>query len=109
MKRPLSLCLALCFTGISCDHHEQLRREIAVLDATNKREDAAMRQYEADIAAHGGTSALPIISGQIQTQQEKMRPLELSYPTRERKWAAIAAEFARLKPAAEAYKAANLK
>lgn len=109
MKLSLSFCLVLCFTSMSCERHEQLRREIFALDAAHKKEEEAIRQCEADIAAHGGNSALTLINGQMQVQQEKMRPLEFDNPSRERKWAAIEAEYARLKPAVEAFKAAQSK
>ncbi len=107
MKLPLLFCLALGLTGTSCERHADLKREISALDATFKQDEAATRQYEKDIAALGGKDAVPRIIEQTQIKQEQLRPLELGNPIRERKLTAIETAFARLKPAAEAFKAAQ--
>jgi len=109
MKLPLIFCLAFCLTSTSCERHAELRREITALDATFKQDEAAARQYEKDIAALGGRDAVRQIVEQTQIKQDQLRPLELVTPSRERKLSAIETELAQLKPAAEAFKAAQLK
>jgi hypothetical protein len=109
MKLPLLFCLALSFSGISCERHAQLKREIAALDAACKTDEAAIQKYDQDIAALGGTNALPRLNEQAQLKQDQLRPLEFANPPRERDLTALETEFAKLKPAAEAYKAAHLK
>ncbi|MFC5454648.1 hypothetical protein [Prosthecobacter fluviatilis] len=110
MNRPfLSFCMAFCLTSLSCERHTELRREIAALDARIKKDKADTLQYEQDIAALGGKEALPRISQQAQETEDQVRPLEFVNAPRERKLSAIESGFAMLKPAAEAYKAANLK
>jgi hypothetical protein len=109
MKLPLLLCLALSLTSASCERHAELKREITALDATIKQDEAATRQYEKDIAALGGRDAVSRIVEQTQFKLDQLRPLELDNPIRERKLTAIETEFARLKPAAEAFKAAQPK
>ena len=109
MKLPLIFCLAFCFTSASCERHAELRREITALDATFKQDEAAAKQYEKDIAALGGRDAVRRIVEQTQIKQDQLRPLELVTPSRERKLSAIETELAQLKPAAEAFKAAQLK
>ena len=109
MKLPLLFCLALCLTNASCERQAELRREISALETTFKQDDAAVRQYEKDIAALGGRDAVTRIAEQTQIKQEQLRPLELAPPSRERKLSAIETELAQLKPVAEAFKAAQLK
>jgi hypothetical protein len=109
MKLPLPLCLALCFSSLSCERHAELKREIATIDAALKQDQASIQKYDQDIASLGGTSAVPRINEQTQLKQDQLRPLEFENPPRERKLSAIEAEFARLKPLVEAYKAAHLK
>ncbi len=109
MKLPLLFCLALCLTNASCERQAELRREITVLESTFRKDEAATRQYEADIAVLGGRDAVSRIIEQTQLKQDQIRPLELVTPSRERKLSAIETELAQLKPAAEAFKAAQLK
>lgn len=110
MKPPLLFCcLALCLAGVSCERHAELKREIAALDATVKRDEAAIRQYENDIATLGGRESLSRIVDQAQIKEEQLRPLAFVNAPRERRLKSIETEFARLKPAAEAFKAAQPK
>lgn len=110
MKPPLFFCcLALCLTSISCERHAELRREIVALDATFKQSEAATRQYEKNLAALGGKEALNSIVQQTEIKQDQLRPLEFVNGPRARKLSAIETEFAKLKPAAEAFKAAQFK
>jgi hypothetical protein len=94
---------------MSCERHVELRREISALDATFKQDEAATRQYEKDIAALGGKEALNSIVQQAEIKENQLRPLEFVNAPRERKLSAIETEFATLKPAAEAFKAAQSK
>ncbi len=110
MKPPLFFCcLVLCLAGTSCERQEDLKREIAALDASFKKDEAAARQYEKDIAALGGKESLKRIVEQTQSKEAQLRPLEFVNAPRERKLSAIEADFAKLKPAAEAFKAAQPK
>ncbi|WP_395753502.1 hypothetical protein [Prosthecobacter sp.] len=109
MKLPLFLCLALTFSFTSCERHPELKRELSALGAACKQDEAAIQKLDQDIASLGGTSAISRYTEQAQLKQEQLRPLELSNPIRERQLSTMETEFARLKPAAEAYKAAHLK
>ncbi|WP_395741474.1 hypothetical protein [Prosthecobacter sp.] len=109
MKLPFSLCLAFAFSFTSCERHAELKRELASLQASSKQDEAAIQKLDQDIASFGGTGATSRYSEQAQLKQEQLRPLEFAIPPRERQLSAIETEFARLKPAAEAYKAAHLK
>lgn len=110
MKPPLHFCcLALCLTSISCERHAELKREIATLEATFKKDDAATRQHEKDIASLGGMDALKSIVQKAEFKATQLRPLEFVNAPRQRKLSAIETEFAKLKPAAEAFKAAQSK
>lgn len=109
MKLPLFLCLALTFAFTSCERHPELKRELSALEASCKQEEAAIQKLDQDIASLGGTSAITRFAEQTQLKQEQLRPFEFANPPRERQLSALETEFARLKPAAEAYKAAHLK
>ncbi len=110
MKPPLFFsCLVLCLTSLSCERHAELQREIATLEAKVKHDEAATRQYDKDIAALDGREGLNRIVQQAQIKDEQLRPLEFVNAPRERKLSAIESGFAKLKPAAEAFKAAQPK
>ncbi|WP_395744452.1 hypothetical protein [Prosthecobacter sp.] len=109
MKPLLPFSLVLCLMGVSCERHAELRREISALDATVKQDEAAVRQYDKDIAALGGKDAVSRFTEQARIKQDQMRSLEFVNGPRERKLSAIEAEFNTLKPAAEAFKAAQPK
>ena len=109
MKLPLFLCLALCLLGTSCERHKELQTEITALEANVKQDEAAIQQYEKDIAALGGTEALSRIVEQTQIKQDQIRPLEFVNAPRERKLSAIETELNALRPAADALKAAQTK
>ena len=110
MKPPLCFCcLVLCWTSLSCERHAELKREIAVLDAAAKKDESATQQYDKDMAELGGREGLPRLLEQAQSKADQLRPLEFANGPRERKLSAIETEFARLKPAAEAFKAAQPK
>lgn len=110
MKPPLLFCcLALCVASLSCERHAELKREIAALDATVKKDESATQQYDKDIAALGGREGLIRLLEQAQIRADQLRPLEFINAPRERKLSAIETEFAKLKPAAEAFKAAQPK
>lgn len=110
MKPPLSFCfLVLCLTSLSCERHAELKREITALEVTFKQDEAATLQYDKDIAALGGREGLNRILQQTQINEAQLRPLEFVNAPRERKLTAIETEFAKLKPAAEAFKAAQPK
>ncbi len=96
-------------TSLSCERHAELKREVSALDAKFKQDEAATRQYEKDIAALGGKEGLPHLLEQAQIKEDQLRPLEFANGPRERKLSAIETEFAKLKPAAEAFKAAQPK
>jgi len=105
----LPCCLALCLASVSCERHVELKREITALDAAIKRDEAAIGQYEKDIAALGGSEALSRIVEQARIKDEQLRPLAFVNAPRERRLKSIETEFAKLKPAAEAFKAAQPK
>lgn len=107
MKLPHTLCLVLCLSSLSCDKHTELQREIATLEAACKQDEAAARQYEQDIAAAGGSNALTRLAEQTEMTQARVRPLEFQNAAKERKWSAIESKFAKLKTAADAFKAAH--
>lgn len=109
MKLPLPICLTLCLWCVSCERQAQLQHEVTALSATVKQDEAAVQRYETDIAALGGIDAVKRINERIQLKEDQLRPLEFANPIRERSLAAVEAELARLKPAAEAYKAAQPK
>lgn len=110
MKQPLCFCcLVLCLTSLSCERHAELKREIAALEATLIKDEAATQQYDKDIAALGGKEGLTRLLEQAQIKADQLRPLEFVNGPRERKLSAIETEFAMLKPAAEAFKAAQPK
>ncbi len=110
MKPPLCFCyLVLCLTSLSCERHAELKREVAALDAKLKQDEAAIRQHEKDIAELGGREGLTRLLEQTQIKEGQLRPLEFINAPRERKLSAIETEFAMLKPAAEAFKAAQPK
>lgn len=110
MKLPsFFCCLVLCLTSLSCDRHAELKREIATLDATLKKDESATQQYDKDIAALGGREGLMHLLEQGQIKENQLRPLEFVNGPRERKLSAIETEFAKLKPAAEAFKATQPK
>lgn len=110
MKLPfLSCCLALCLTSLSCERRAELQREFTALDAKFKQDEAATHQYEKDIAELGGREGLIRLLEQAQIRADQLRPLEFVNAPRERKLSAIETEFAKLKPAAEAFKAAQPK
>lgn len=110
MKPPfLFCCLALCWANLSCERHAELKREIAALDDKFKQDEAATRQCEKDIAALGGREGLIRLLEQAQIRADQLRALEFVNAPRERKLSAIETEFAKLKPAAEAFKAAQPK
>lgn len=110
MKPPVLFCgLMLCLTSLSCERHAVLRKEVSTLSATIKKDQAAIQQYDKDIAALGGKEALPRLVQQGLDKETELRPLEFVNGPRERKLSAIESEFAVLKPAAEAFKAANSK
>ncbi|MDI1311405.1 hypothetical protein [Prosthecobacter sp.] len=102
-------CLALCLTSLSCERRAELKREIAALTASFKQDEALTRQYEKDIAAVEGKEFLNRSLQQAEIKQDQLRTLEFINAPRERKLSAIEAEFATLKPAAEAFKAAHHK
>lgn len=106
---PFYCCLVLCLTSLSCDRHAELKRELAVLDAAVKKEESATLQYDKDIATLGGREGLTRLVEQAQIKETQLRPLEFVNGPRERKLSAIETEFAKLKPAAEAFKAAQPK
>ena len=91
------------------DRHAELKREITALEAKLEQDDAAARQYEKYIAALGGQNMLNRIVEQTQIRQARLHPLEFFNGPRERKLAAIETELAELKPASEAFKAAQTK
>ncbi|MCF7786666.1 MAG: hypothetical protein K9N47_11130 [Prosthecobacter sp.] len=110
MKPPLFFsCLVLCLTSLSCERHEELQREIASLETTLKKDEAATQQYDKDIAALGGKEGLTRLLEQAQIKADQLRPLEFVNSPRERKLSAIETKFAILKPTAEAFKAAQPK
>lgn len=109
MKLFLPFCLTFCLISTSCERHEKLKREITVLETAVKQGNEAAAQCEKDIAALGSMEALPHIIEQTKFLQEKTRPLEFENATRERRWAAIETEFAKLKPATEAFKSSQPK
>lgn len=106
---PFFCCLVLSLTSLSCDRHAALKSEIAALDATLKKDESATQQYDKDIAALGGREGLTHLLEQVQIKENQLRPLEFVNGPRERKLSAIETEFAKLKPAAEAFKAAQPK
>lgn len=95
--------------SLSCERHAELKREIATLDAAVKKDEAATQQYDKDIASLGGREGLRRFIEQAQIKEELLRPLEFVNGPRERKLSAIETEFAKLKPAAAAFKAAQPK
>ncbi|WP_294400413.1 hypothetical protein [Prosthecobacter sp.] len=96
-------------TSLSCERHEELQREIASLETTLKKDEAATQQYDKDIAALGGKEGLTRLLEQAQIKADQLRPLEFVNSPRERKLSAIETKFAILKPTAEAFKAAQPK
>lgn len=109
MKSPIYLLMLLCPLASSCDRHAMLQQEITVLESLIRYDQEAAIKYEKDIVALGADSALSQFEQQAVARRQKIRLLELDNAARERKQSAIATEFARFKPAAEAYKAAQQK
>ncbi len=104
-----SQLLALTLLVPSCDKHVILQREIATLEAAVKADQAAASKYEQDIAALGGMSIEDKLKQQAAEAEQRILALDFDNAARQRKWSAIETEFAKLKPAAEAYKAAHAR
>lgn len=86
-----------------------LEREIATLEATVKAGQDAAKKYEQDITALGGLMIEEKLKQQAADAEARILALEFDNAARQRKWSAIETDFSKLKPAAEAYKAAQAK
>jgi hypothetical protein len=104
-----SYLLALSMLVPSCEKHAILQQEIATLEAAVKADQAAVSKYEQDIAALGGLSIEDKLKQQTAEAEARTLALDFDNAARQRKWSAIETEFAKLKPAAEAYKAAHAR
>ena len=109
MKWHSYLLLAFALLVPSCDKHAILEREIATLELAAKADQDAAQKYEQDIAALGSMSIEDKFKQQRLEAEARILALEFDNAARQRKWSAIEAEFAKLKPAAEAYKAAHAR
>lgn len=101
------LLLAVGLANVSCDRHKEIQRQVSALESTVKRDREAVALYIQNINNAGGDEGLIKMRQQIEALQNKTRLLEVANTANERKWADIEAKFAKLKPAAEAYKAAH--
>ena len=104
-----SLPLAFTLLASSCDKHAMLEREIATLESAVKADQDAAKKYEQDMAALGGLMIEDKLKQQAADAEARNLALEFENAARQRKWLAIEAGFSKLKPAAEAYKAAHAK
>jgi hypothetical protein len=107
MKRHLIICIALGFSAVSCEKHDVLKRGAAELDAMIQKDQAAIDLYEQNIRSLGGREALEKLRGQAEMLRVRVDALRQQNDSRRKKWAAIDAEFSKLKPAAEAFKASQ--
>ncbi|HRH96766.1 MAG TPA: hypothetical protein PLB55_12565 [Prosthecobacter sp.] len=79
------------------------------MELAAKADQDAAQKYEQDIAALGSMSIEDKFKQQRLEAEARILALEFDNAARQRKWSAIEAEFAKLKPAAEAYKAAHAR
>lgn len=107
MKLSYFFLLAAGLAGVSCDRHKEMQQQVSTLESAVKRDREAVALYIQNINNAGGSEGLVKMRKQIETLQDKTRLLEVANAISERKWADIEAKFAKLKPAAEAYKTAH--
>ncbi len=88
----------------SCDKHTLLKQEIANLESVIKRDQETIIQHQSEIAALGGTANNLKLKELASTIEKEIAAIEFDNSSRRLKWAAIEAEFSKLKPAAEDYK-----
>jgi hypothetical protein len=105
MKRHLIICISLGLSAASCEKHDALKLEAAVLDAMIQKDQTAVEQYEQNIRSLGGREGLEKLRYQAEMLRNRVDALEQKNSTRRKKWSVIEVEFSNLKPAAEAFKA----
>jgi hypothetical protein len=106
MKWHLIFFAAFGLSNASCEKHKALNQELLALDATMLKEKAVMEQLDKNILSLGGPEGAEKLRLRLEPLRKGTIALEEQNAARLKKWEAVEKEFSKIKPAAEAFKAA---